>query len=82
MQFLLQQRFDNTSAGGGFRIVSSIDASALNSKSLVHDGAATSNMLQVGNGTATGRLTDGGGHVSQGSGGSFLQEWAHALGLA
>lgn len=83
MQFLFEQRLDNTSPGSQFAIAAMrANASALNSQGLVHDRASSSNELQVGNGAATRRLVGGGREGAQSCGRGLLQEGTDALGLA
>jgi hypothetical protein len=82
VQLLLEQGLDDTAARGSLGAASGEDASALNSKRLVHDGASASRELQVRNGPATGGPLDGGGHGAKGRSRGLLQERAHALGLA
>lgn len=58
----------------------------LNCQRLAHDGAATSDGLQIGHAATAGRgrglVTRGGRQRSKGSGGGLFQERTHSLGLA
>lgn len=60
MQLLFQERFDDSSTGGGFGIVASVDASTLHSKRFVHHRTSTRDVLQVGDGATAWGLADGG----------------------
>lgn len=82
VQFFLEQRLDDARADGDIAIAAAgIDAGALDSQSLVHDGASSGNELQVGDGAATGRLAGGGGEGAQSGRRGLLQEGADTLGL-
>lgn len=75
MQFLLEKRLDDTSSGGEFPIAAlRTNASALNRQSLVHDGASSSNELQVGDGAATRGLVGGGGEERRVAGEVFFKK--------
>jgi hypothetical protein len=57
----------------------------LHSEGLSHDGAATSNGLQIGHAATTGGGLTGGGGGGEGAKcgrGGLLQKWAHCLRLA
>ena len=60
VQLLLEQSFDSTTRSGGFRKSAMRNAGALDSQSLVHNRASSSNELQVRDGTATGRVVGSG----------------------
>lgn len=82
MQLLLEQRLDDAGTGGGFGVRASVDLSALDSQAFVHDGASSSIVLELRDGTATRALVSGGAEGSQDSRGGFLEKWANALGLS
>lgn len=54
----------------------------LHSEGLSHDGAATSNGLQIGHAATTWRLAGRGGEGAKRGRRGLLQEWAHGLRLA
>ncbi len=70
--------------GGGGREASVVaDARGLHGHGLAHDGAATSQHLQLGDGATAGRgrRAGGGRHGPEGSSARLLHEGAHGLGL-
>ena len=81
VQLLFEQSLDSAARGGGFRKPTMRDAGALDSQSLVHNRASSSNELQVGDGTATRRVVGSGRQGPQSAGRSLLQERANALGV-
>ena len=82
MQLLIEQVLDGArAANGGLAVVASRNFGTLDSQSLVHDRASSSNELEVRDGATTGRLASGGGEGTQSRGACLVEEGAHALGL-
>lgn len=82
MELLLEERLDDTSAGGGLGVGASVDLGTLDSQAFVHDGTSSSIVLELGNGTATRALVGSGAERAQDSRGGFLEKRADALGLS
>ena len=82
VQLLFEQGLDRSAGSGSFCKSTVGDAGALDSQSFIHDRAASSNKLQVSNGTATWRMVGGGGQGPKSAGCSLFQERANTNGVA
>lgn len=72
------QRLHGRNAGGTRgEALGTTHTGGLHSQSFAHDGAATSQNLEVGHGTSAGAGTSGGRESAQGSGSGALEEGAH-----